>query len=162
MQGPERVMREMKAKLQADLPAKIAELNAEFNDDVQLGVPAEASYKFMWEPSEQSLLEAISYPAVVLRPVIEDPVGGPDIGDEYTIAEPIEVAFMVGYDVSERQGMALLRYMRAAKEILAPQTSLDCGSVEWGGGGLARVWTTDNGVIRDAAHVFTVTVHETP
>ena len=112
MQGPERVMREMKAKLQADLPAKVAELNSEFNDDVQLLVPSEASYKFMWDPSEQSMLEAISYPAVVLRPIVEDPQGGPDIGDEYTVAEPIEVAFMVGYDISERQGMALLRYMR--------------------------------------------------
>ena len=52
--------------------------------------------------------------------------------------------------------------MRAVKTILAPQASLSCGQCKYGGGGFARTWTTDSGIVRDVAMLFTVTVFEQP
>lgn len=162
MPGVEAVLAQMQAKLQADLPAKVAELNGEYKDGCDLAVPDARSYRRIFDPADQAELEATSFPTVVLRPEPEEVTDGPDIGSEYEVEHAVEVAFIVGYDLRERQETRLLRYMRAAKEILGPLDSLDAGDTRYRGGGFARTWTTSNGIVRDAALIFTTTVHETP
>lgn len=161
MLGVERIMAEVEEKLQADLPAKVAELNALYADGVEIEAPV--SYLRMFDPVDQGELNAVAFPAVVIRPEPEDVVDDAAMGThEYGIAAVVEVAFMTGYDSPSRQQTRLLRYMRACKEILGPTDSLDCGDVAYQGGGFARTWTTDSGVVRDVALLFTVTVYEAP
>lgn len=162
MPGVEEVLAQMKAKLLADLTAKAAALNAEYGDGIEITAPAAASYLRKFDPADQAELETVVFPAIVLRPEPEDVTDGPDIGDEYQIEHAVELAFIVGYDARERQETRLLRYMRAAKEILGPQNSLLAGFTAYHGGGFARTWTTTNGIVRDIALVFTVTTLQIP
>lgn len=162
MPGIEEVLAQMKAKLIVDLPAKVAALNSEYADSIEITSPAADSYRQVFDPQDEAELAMVAFPAVVLRPDPESVTGGPDIGDEYRVEHAVEVAFIVGYDARERQETRLLRYMRAAKEIFGPQTSLECGSTAYHGGGFARTWTTSNGIVRDVALMFTVTTQQTP
>jgi hypothetical protein len=162
MLGIEEVLAQMQAKLQADLPAKVDELNDEYDDGCLLTAPDAASYRRIFDPADQAELEATTFPAVVLRPEPEAVTDGPDIGSEYEVEHAVEIAFLVGYDTREHQETRLLRYMRAAKEILGPLDALDAGDTRYRGGGFARTWTTSNGIVRDVALIFTTTVHETP
>jgi hypothetical protein len=162
MPGVEEVLAQMKAKLIADLPAKVTALNSEYGDAADLVAPDAGNYRQVFDPQDEAELAMVTFPAVVLRPEPESVTGGPDIGDEYRVEHAVEVAFIVGYDLRERQETRLLRYMRAAKEIFGPQASLDCGSTAYHGGGFARTWTTSNGIVRDVALMFTVTTQQTP
>lgn len=158
--GVEQVFGEIEAVLAAGYAAKAAALNAEYDDGVAISAPQ--SYLRMFDPADQGELNAVSYPAVVLRPEPEDVTEGPRLGDEYKVATPFEVAVMEGYDSASRQQTRLLRHMRIVKELLAPEASLACGSVAYLGGGFSRTWTTDSGIMRDVAMVFAVTLIETP
>jgi len=160
MPGIEQVLVQMKAKLRDDLPAKVAALNSEYADAVDLVAPNDASYWFVFDPQDETELAMVTFPAVVLRPEPESVTDEPSLDDEYGIEHAVEVAFIVGYDARERQETRLLRYMRAAKEILGPQASLVCGQCRYHGGGFARTWTTSNGIVRDVALMFTVKTYQ--
>lgn len=162
MLGVEQVMSEMEAVLQAGMTAKAAALNAEYTDDVDISAPETTSYLRMLDPEDRDAVLAIVPPAVIMRPLPEEPDETVAFGDEYQIATPVEVSVVVGYDTAERQQTRLLRYLRAVKELLGPENVLDCGSCRYAGGGFAREWTTDNGVLRDVAALFVVTVFERP
>lgn len=159
MPGMEQVLDEVAAALQAGMASKVAALNAEYADAYAITQPAARNYLRVFDkPAAQALT---SYPAVVIRPQPED-AQEPSVGGEYGVAHPVEVAFIVGPDSQLAQETRLLRYMRAAKEILGPIKSLDCGETNYIGGGFAREYTTDNGILRDVALLFTTTVYETP
>jgi len=160
MPGIEEVLAQMKAKLIADLPAKVATLNSEYSDAVDLVAPDAASYRQVFDPQDEAELAMVAFPAVVLRPEPESVTDEPSLGDEYGIEHLVEVAFIVGYAERKAQETRLLRYMRAAKEILGPQASLVCGQCRYHGGGFARTWTTSNGIVRDVALMFTVKTYQ--
>ena len=162
MLGIEQVLAQMKAKLLADLPDKVAALNSEYADGIAITAPDASSYRQVFDPQDEAELALVAFPAAVLHPEPESVIGEPSVGGEYQIEHAVEVAFIVGYDARDRQETRLLRYMRAAKEILGPLDSLDDGSVAYRGGGFARTWTTSNGIVRDVALIFTTTVYETP
>ena len=67
-----------------------------------------------------------------------------------------------GYDEPATQQRRLLRHMRVVKTILGPHACLVCGECKYAGGGFARTWTTDSGVVRDVSMLFVVTVYERP
>lgn len=159
--GAEAVLDQAEAALQAGLPDAITAVNAAYADGVTITAPLAADYRRVFDPADQKELDTYSYPLVVMRPEPES-AGGPTLEDEYEVATPFEVSIVVGYDEAGVQQKQLLRYMRAVKTVLAPQTSLDCGSVAYAGGGFARTWTTDSGIVRDVSMVFVVTMHETP
>ena len=160
MPGIEEVLAQMKAKLIADLPAKVAALNSEYADAFDLAAPDAASYRQVFDPQDEAELAMVTFPAVVLRPEPESVTDETPFGDEYGIEHLVEVAFIVGYAAREVQETRLLRYMRAAKEILGPQASLVCGQCKYQGGGFARTWTTSNGIVRDIALMFTVKTYQ--
>lgn len=160
MPGIEEVLAQMKAKLLADLPAKVSALNSEYADAADLVAPDAGSYRQVFDPQDEAELAMVTFPAVVLRPEPESVTDEPSLGDEYGIEHLVEVAFIVGYAAREAQETRLLRYMRAAKEILGPQASLVCGQCRYHGGGFARTWTTSNGIVRDVALMFTVKTYQ--
>lgn len=156
----EEVLAQVKAKLIADMPGKVAALNSEYGDAATIVSPAAASYRQVFDPQDEAELALVAFPAVVLRPQPESVTDETPFGDEYGIEHLVEVAFIVGYADRELQETRLLRYMRAAKEILGPQTSLVCGQCRYEGGGFARTWTTSNGIVRDIALMFTVKTYQ--
>ena len=65
MPGVEEVLAQMKAKLQADLPAKVAALNSEYDDGCEITVPA--SYLRKFDPADQAELETDSEAGVATQ-----------------------------------------------------------------------------------------------
>ncbi len=159
--GAEAIMDEVESVLKAGYAAAVTTVNAAYSDGIAIAAPASTSYHRIFDPADQNELTAYEYPLVVISPGPED-AEGPRFGDEYTVTVPVEVAVVVDFATPAEQQKQLLRHMRVVKSILAPETSLTCGSVAYQGGGFARKWTTDSGVVRDVAVVFTVTVHESP
>lgn len=159
--GAENVMNEVETALQAGMSAAVSAINSAYTDGVTIAAPLASNYRRIFDPADQSELDTYEYPLVVIRPEPED-AGDDAFGDEYQIVVPIEVSVVVGYDVPLIQQKQLLRYMRAVKTILAPQASLACGQCKYAGGGFARSWSTDSGVIRDVSMLFAVTVFERP
>jgi hypothetical protein len=160
--GAENVMDQVEAVLQVGMTAAVATVNAAYTDDVAIAVPLAQNYRRIFDPADQSELDTYEYPLVVIRPEPESVEGDQSFADEYAVSVPVEVSVVVGYDVPLIQQKQLLRYMRAVKTILAPQASLACGQCKYAGGGFARTWTTDSGVVRDVSMVFLVTVFERP
>lgn len=160
MEGVETIFDQIEDKLQADLPDKIDAINALYGDSVVIEAPPATSYHRMLDPKDQAEIDAIVYPAVVLRPEPENVVGDADLSNGYEVDVPIEVAVMVGYDSSDRQQIQLLRYMRAVKEILGQLGAIAYGGCRYEGGGFARTYTTDSGVVRDVAMIFTVSTSQ--
>jgi hypothetical protein len=163
MPGAGAVMGAIETRLQDGFAAKVSALNTEYADSITLTAPETSSYHRMLDPADRDAMLALSTPAVILRPEVEEPVGGRALGGEYAIRTPIEVSIVTGYDTSERQGEALLRYQRALKELLLHQNSATGDSAyDFEASGFARTWTTDNGVLRDVAIVVSTVVFETP
>ena len=159
--GAENVMNEVETVLKAQFTSVIGTVNSAYSDNVDIAVPLATNYRRVFDPADQSELDTYEYPLVVIRPEPED-AADDAFGDEYRVTIPVEVSVVVGYDVPVVQQKQLLRYMRAVKTILGPQASLACGQCKYAGGGFARTWTTDSGVIRDVSMVFIVTVFERP
>lgn len=164
MYGIEQVLAQVIAKLQADLPAKVAALNAEYADVYVLTVPATASYDTVFEEDTATALMARGgFPAVVVSPQPESVIDLPAMGDEYGIEHAIEVAVIVQVADWRVQQTLLMRYLRALKEILGAEAALACGSCRYEGGGFARRWVlSQHNVLRDIAAVFTVTTYQRP
>jgi len=160
--GAENVMDEMETALKAGMSAAVSAVNAAYSDGLEIAVPRSDDYRRIFDPADQAELDTYSYPLVVIRPEPESADETVALSDEYAIDIPVEVSVVVDYDVPATQQKQLLRYMRAVKTILAPQTSLTCGRCRYAGGGFARTWTTDSGVVRDVSMIFIVTVYERP
>lgn len=140
--GIEAVVDAITAKLQADLPAKVAELNAEYADDYTLtDIPAASYYDAVPDP----LAASFEYPAVVV-------LDSDDVAQsEQTNADIIVATYNVVVDILVRGQDAteltrkLWRYERAVKEILTERHALapTCTSCTW--------TRTSNTVLTDAA-----------
>jgi hypothetical protein len=159
MVGIEEVLAEVIAKLQAGLPAKIASLNAEYDDAYTITAPSNASYLTTFDkPTALQLAgQGGGYPAVIVEPQPETVEGEPDLSDGYDITHAVQVAFVVRQGTPAVQQKQLMRYMRAAKEVLGPQAALACGSCRYEGGGFAAQYSLGkNDILRDIVLLFHV------
>lgn len=163
MYGIEQVLAQVKAKLQADLPAKLAALNAEYADAYTLTTPAAASYETVFEEATaRALMARGGFPAVIVAPQPET-AGEVALDDEYEIAHGVTVAVVVQNADWRAQQVLLMRYLRALKEILGAQAALACGTCRYEGGGFAAEYVMgQNNILRDIVAVFTVTTYQRP
>lgn len=163
MYGIEQVIDQITAKLQADLPAKLAALNAEYADAYALTAPAAASYDTVFEEDTATALMARGgFPAVIVRPMPET-AGAVAMGDEYEVAHGVSVAVVVQNADWRAQQVLLMRYLRALKEILGAEAALACGTCRYEGGGFAAEYVMgQNNILRDIVAVFTVTTYQRP
>lgn len=160
--GAEAIMDEIETVLKAGYSAAVTTVNSAYPDGVAIAAPASANYRRVFDPADQNELDTYEYPLVVIRPEPEDVIDDAALGDEYGITTPIEVSVIEGYDDEATQKKRLLRHMRVVKTILGPHAALAVGEIRYAGGGFARTWTTDSGVVRDVSMLFPVTVYERP
>ena len=163
MYGIEQVLAQVIAAMRSDWPTKIPALNAEYGDAITLAVPADASYTTVFEKAIATMFfQQGGYPAVVIEPQPEQTVfGEPVFGDEYAIEHHLQVSVIVQVSDWRIQQTMLMRYLRAMKETLGRQQSLDCGQCRYDGGGFATEYTLPSSdVLRDIAALFTVTTYQ--
>jgi len=158
--GIEAVLSAIVTKLQTDMPAKLAALNALYADAYVLEVIAPESY-YTDEPDV--LAPMFSFPAIVLI----DDGHGPQLGSSNPELQVVDYAVVVDFlvrgedatDISKR----LRRYTRAAKEILLARHSLapTCTMCEWEATNGTRLTNRDSGdYLQDMASRFLVTTAE--
>jgi len=164
MYGIEQVIEQVIDKLKADMPAKILALNAEYADVYLLSTPVEASYEIVFDKeTAERIWSRGGYPAVIVEPQPEYVIGTPALGDEYAVGHVVQVSVVVNVADWRAHQIMLMRYLRAVKEILAPQNALACGGCRYRGGGFKSQFNlAKNEVLRDIAAVFLVTVYQRP
>ena len=157
MPGIEQVLSQVISALQTNMTAKVAALNGEYADAYVLTVPATASYLTTFDkPTALQLTrQAGGYPAVIIEPQPETVEGDSDLSDGYVISHGVQVSFIVRSIDPVAQQKLLMRYMRAAKEILGQQAIIAAGDAFYEGGGFATQYTIGkNDVLRDIVLLF--------
>ena len=165
MPGIEQVISQVKTALQTALPTKLPALDSEYNDGLTLAIPDNASYSTVFDKALATrLFQAGGYPAVIIEPLPEQvQAGEPVFSDEYAIEHNLQVSVIVCVSDWRVQQTMLMRYLRALKETLGPQNSIDAGQCRYTGGGFAAEYTLpSHDVLRDIAALFTVTTFQRP
>jgi len=158
--GIEAIIDAMIAKLQADMPAKIAALNAEYDDAYVLTeIPATSYYWYV--PKVQQGALNIELPAIVLinRPAAPGDLNPAQIEMHYSIVADALVRGEDGAAVSR----LVWRYNRAIKEILAQRHALAATCTTCTFAGEQQHETTDpmsGDFLHDFASLWTIMTSE--
>ena len=157
MLGYETVLGQMKAKLQADMPAKVEALNTAFGDAYVLAVPANASYVVAIDKLKAA---SMAYPVIVLSALDAD-AGERSLGDRYMMSYPVQVDVAVQHSDPEQRMYQCFRYVRAVAEILGGEATLACGGCRYEGSNFAAPEiSVERDIVRDVPSLFTVTTEE--
>jgi len=148
------------AKLQSDMPAKVAELNAEYADAYVLATPAAASYH---DYVPNPLTMRCEWPAVVVYDDGDEEDAGQSNIDLHVMRYAVVVDFIIrGADPADLT-YRLRRYKRAGIEILTARHALapTCTNCTYErGGGLALTDRDSGDLLQDMASRFIVTTAE--
>ncbi len=147
------------ALLQAGMAAKVAEINAAFDDGHDLLVPNTlAYYTFLVNPKFIH-----SYPAIVLFNW-QSRANDQHIGDEYDIARQFVVDVVEKGTTREDITLKLERWEMVIFELLAAEVSLACGACSY----VATDWNQPiltnraEELLQDVPLLFSVSTYETP
>jgi hypothetical protein len=148
------------ATLQAGMAAKVAELNAYYDDGHDLLAPnAKAYYPYLPDPKFLH-----SYPAIVLFPWPSNATAH-HIGNEYAIARHFVVDVVEKGRDAEDLSLKLQRWELAIFELLAGEDTLPCGqcdyqTTDWNQPRLTERKSGD--LLQDLPLLFAATTYETP
>lgn len=160
--GPETIIAEVLALLQANLGTKLTTLEAAYADGITLDDVAEDAYwPYLTDPR---LLP--SYPAIIVRRGPRTRVGDvPAIGGEYAFENQIAVDLVVSGDDHGTLTTKMDRYVRAVCELLCAADALTVGQCLLERVGYGEPEATDRAAgefLQDVPCIFSVITYETP